>query len=208
MADSFTWDAHKLMNLPLTASLILVKQQSDLEQACAGGGGAYLFHEDENTQYNSGRYSLQCGRRVDALKLWLSWKAIGAQGYAEKVDSLMALKDAMLDQIQAQPELEMLAPAPFLNVLFRYVPPGVTDEQQLAELNVRICKRLHDQDLAFVDYAQYKEQLGIRFILANSDLDQSHIERFLGHCLETGKKLKGTLPFFSKKGSVPFNSHF
>ena len=190
MADSFSWDAHKLMNIPLTASLILVKQQSDLEQCCAGGGEAYLFHQDKNAEFNSGRYSLQCGRRVDALKLWLSWKANGTQGYAAKVDHLMTLKQAMLNQIQAQPELQVLAPAPFLNVLFRYAPSGWQDEQQLAELNISICQSLRSQGLAYVDYAHYKGRLGIRFILANADLNQSHIDRLLAHCLKAGKALQ------------------
>ena len=93
LADSFTWDAHKLMNIPLIASLILVKDSQALRSACAGGGGDYLFHRDENAEYNSGDKSLQCGRRVDALKFWLSWKATGARGYARKIDRLMALKD-------------------------------------------------------------------------------------------------------------------
>jgi glutamate/tyrosine decarboxylase-like PLP-dependent enzyme len=186
MADSFTWDAHKLMNVPLTASAILVKDKHILQNCCAGGGGAYLFHADENAAYNLGDKSLQCGRRVDSLKFWMSWKVTGEEGYARKIDKLMALKAYMLRKIEMHTELQLLAPANFLNVLFRFEPQQLLSEKQLARLNIEICKTMLKQDLGFVDYAQYKSRLGIRFILANDDLDEQHIDRFLANCLRIG----------------------
>ena len=54
LADSFAWDAHKLMNVPITAAVILVKHQGALKACCSGGGGDYLFHADENADYNLG----------------------------------------------------------------------------------------------------------------------------------------------------------
>jgi glutamate/tyrosine decarboxylase-like PLP-dependent enzyme len=186
LANSFTWDAHKLMNVPLTASAILVNDSHSLDQACAGGGSAYLFHRDENEAYNLGNKSLQCGRRVDSLKFWLSWKAAGNLGYAQKVDHLMALSAYMQNRIKDHPQLELLAPANFLNVLFRVVPTGKQSEKQLAVLNISICKAMLSQDLGFVDYASYKGQLGIRYILANEKLTEPHVDRFLEHCLQIG----------------------
>ena len=190
MADSFTWDAHKLMNVPLTAAAILVKDKHILSNACEGGGNAYLFHEDENSAHNFGNKSLQCGRRVDSLKLWLSWKATGAAGYARKIDKLMALRQFMLKKIDEHSALHPIAPANYLNVLFRYEPTPSLSEAHLARLNIEICKSLLKQDLGFVDYAQYKGRLGIRYILANGDLSERHIDRFLENCLRIGESIK------------------
>jgi glutamate/tyrosine decarboxylase-like PLP-dependent enzyme len=190
LADSFTWDAHKLMNVPLTASAILVKDKHALGNACGGGGDAYLFHEDENSAYNFGNKSLQCGRRVDSLKLWLSWKTTGAAGYARKVDRLMALSQYMIKRIDENSALRVLAPANYLNVLFRYEPEPSFSEAYLARLNIDICESMLKQDLGFVDYAQYKGQLGIRFILANGDLSERHIDRFLENCLSIGESIE------------------
>lgn len=92
LTDSFVWDAHKLMNIPLTASALLVKDKHILKVVCSGGGRVYLFHEDEYAEFNLGSQSLQCGWRVDSLKFWLSWKAVGSTDYARKVDKLMAIK--------------------------------------------------------------------------------------------------------------------
>jgi len=43
LADSFTWDAHKLMNVPLTAGIILTKETGLLRDCVSGGGGITSF---------------------------------------------------------------------------------------------------------------------------------------------------------------------
>ncbi|OUS30061.1 glutamate decarboxylase ['Osedax' symbiont bacterium Rs2_46_30_T18] len=188
LADSVTWDAHKLMNVPVTAAVILVKQSGLLRQACSGGGGDYLFHSDENEAYNLGERSIQCGRRADALKVWMSWKAIGSQGFSDKIDHLFDCKTHCVEQIESISELQMLAPAAYLNVLFRYQPSEELDEQQLRQLNIAICKKLKAQG-TYIDYATYKGRSGIRLILANSDCQRSDIDDMLLACISAGDEI-------------------
>ncbi len=38
-------------------------------------------------RYDIGDKSVQCGRKVDAFKLWLMWKARGDRGLEEMVDN-------------------------------------------------------------------------------------------------------------------------
>ena len=189
LADSFSWDAHKLMNVPITAAVILTRHQGMLEQTCGGGGGDYLFHNDENAAHNLGQKSIQCGRRADALKVWLSWKAIGNTGFEDKVDQLQILKDGCVEAIENSPQLHMIGPAPYLNVLFQYRPSADLNEVQLRELNIALCKAMQTQGGAFVDYAKYQGKTGIRLILANSDTQVSDINRLLDNCIKTGATL-------------------
>ena len=97
----------------------------------------------------------------------------------------------LLKKIDAHAELQLLAPANYLNILFRFEPEGSLGEAELENLNVAICKAMLKRDLGFVDYARYKGKLGIRYILANSDLTANHVEQFLSHCLCLGKELSG-----------------
>lgn len=189
LADSFTWDAHKLMNVPLTAAVILVKHEGALKACCSGGGGEYLFHADENADYNLGQRSIQCGRRADALKVWLSWKAVGTLGFAAKVDHLQAMKTKCVYMINQNDSFEMLAPAAFLNVLFRYRPADMTDEERLKNLNIAICKAMKNSGGAFVDYAQYKGRYGIRLILANDQTNEQELSSLLELCEQTGREI-------------------
>ena len=189
LADSFTWDAHKLMNVPITAAAILVKHAGALEACCSGGGGEYLFHEDENSDYNLGLRSIQCGRRADALKVWLSWKAVGSQGFAKKMDYLQALKATCVEHIEQYDKLEMLAPAEFVNVLFRYRPTHISDNQTLRKLNIAICKYMMQNGGPYIDYAEYKGRYGIRLILANENVTKTQLEALLARCVQVGDEI-------------------
>lgn len=40
--------------------------------------------------FDTGDKTVQCGRRVDCLKLWLLWKAVGSEGLEQRVDRAFA----------------------------------------------------------------------------------------------------------------------
>ena len=189
LADSFAWDAHKLMNVPITAAVILTRHADVLTQTCGGGGTEYLFHADENSAHNLGQKSIQCGRRADALKVWLSWKAIGSNGFENKIDQLQDIKLGCVAAIETSPHLHMIGPAPYLNVLFQFRPSALLDEAQLRQLNIAICKQMQTEGGACVDYAKYHGKTGIRRILGNSDTQTRDIKRWLSHCIKTGQNL-------------------
>jgi len=189
LADSFAWDAHKFMNVPITAAVILVREPGLLQQCCSGGGGDYLFHQDVNAPYNLGERSIQCGRRADALKVWLSWKAMGHQGYANKVDQLMVLKQQTISMIEGDTQLQQIGPADYLNILFRFKPEGIKDESRLRQLNIEISKAMVKSGGAYIDYASYKGQTGIRLILANDELRSDHIHKIIEQCKQIGNRL-------------------
>jgi len=88
-SDSFTWCAHKMMGIPLMCTSIVLKDKTLLKQINSVPGTDYLFHGDDD-ELDLGLHSLQCGRRVDSLKLWLAWKYIGDKGYQDRIDHLFS----------------------------------------------------------------------------------------------------------------------
>ncbi|WP_299875738.1 pyridoxal-dependent decarboxylase [uncultured Cocleimonas sp.] len=189
LSDSMSWDAHKLLSVPLTSSGVQVKKAGILKEAIAGGGGEYLFHQDENADFNLGEKSIQCGRRADSLKVWMSWKANGANGFANKVDHLQAMKRHCVEQIENHPRFKLLAPTAYLNILFRYEPETELTEEQLRELNITICKNLKSKGSAFIDYASFKGRSGIRLILGNVDTTKEIVDKVLALCAAEGDLL-------------------
>jgi len=197
LADSFAWDAHKLMNVPITAAVILTKEAEKLEACCSGGGGEYLFHKDENAAYNLGERSIQCGRRADSLKVWLSWKASGNKGFEKKIDYLQDMKQEFLAMLDQHESLQLLAPAAYLNILFRYKPKSIRDEEDIRQLNIDICKTMMKSGGAYVDYARFKGKTGIRLILANENVTTAHLKKLLDQCVKIGQELENSV---TKKG--------
>ena len=188
LVDSFTWDAHKLMGVPLICSAILVKEKGILSKACSGGGTDYLFHDDENESYNLGQMSLQCGRKVDALKLWLCWKYYGKKGYEKQIDNLFALAHYATEYIRNCENLELIAEPKFLNICFRYISQeNQFNTTNLDHLNLEIRKKLIHSGAAFVNYAHYQGKIIIRLILANSELQKTDLEKFFHNLVNAGK---------------------
>jgi len=181
LADSVAWDAHKLMNVPLTAAVILTREQGLLKEVCSGGGSDYLFHADQNANYNLGERSIQCGRRADALKVWMSWKAIGNKGFSDKIDYLQQLK-VDFSALVEQSNFELLHQPSYLNVLFRYRPQIALSEAGAKALCIDICEKLKQQNIAYSDYASCKGKSGIRLILANVNINIAQLSEMLAAC--------------------------
>ena len=75
-ADSIAINPHKMMGVPLTCSFLL---GADMRQFHASNTlpASYLFHSpglgSGGETYDLADLTLQCGRRGDSLKLYLSW---------------------------------------------------------------------------------------------------------------------------------------
>ena len=70
-------------------------------------GAEYLFQPDKHydVRYDTGDKTLQCGRRPDAFKLWLGWKAKGTTGFESHVDKCFKLAAYFEAQIRKRPDL-------------------------------------------------------------------------------------------------------
>lgn len=60
---------------------------------CMSAKAKYLFQQDKfyDISYDTGDKSLQCGRKVDAFRLWLMWKAKGNKGFEAEIDHKFAI---------------------------------------------------------------------------------------------------------------------
>lgn len=188
LADSFTWDAHKSMGTPLICSAILVKQKGTLSDACSSGNTDYLFHEHENTPYDLGQMSLQCGRKVDALKLWLSWQHHGRNGYEQRVDRLFELASYATEFIRTCEHLELMAEPQFLNICFRYTPDSPnTTSAALDRINLAIRDQLLRSGQTLINYAHLQGRIAIRLILANPEIQSADLNRLFHNIITAGK---------------------
>jgi len=125
LADSVTWNPHKMMGVPLACSALLMRKRGTL-LVTNGMGAEYLFHEDDDkAQYALGDLGLQCGRRTDAFKLWFSWQVTGRVGYAQRIDHLFEMSSKLGSMIEAREGFELARTPQGPNVCFRYLPPNV-----------------------------------------------------------------------------------
>jgi len=185
-ADSFVWNAHKLMGLPLICSILLVREEGHLLRTNSVTGTDYIFHDEAFGAYDLGPMSLQCGRRVDALKLWLSWKYYGDTGYAKRIDRFFELAAFAEDIVRQTPSLELLAPRSSVNVCFRYLPGASKDPNAF---NLRLREELAREGKALVNFARLGEEVAIRLVIANHELTLEDVSLFFDTLVQTAESL-------------------
>lgn len=174
-ADSFSWNPHKLMSIPLVCSVLLVKDPDIMREQIQSHDAGYIYHEDDTSDYNLGPSSLQCGRRVDVLKLWLSWKYHGDEGYSNRIEHLFALAELATSIVEEDALLESMFPLQTLNVNFRVkVPEGVDIDRFNQDLRYRLIRL----GKTMVNYCRLDSGLSLRLILLNPDLQEKDVLHF------------------------------
>ncbi|NJN76405.1 MAG: pyridoxal-dependent decarboxylase [Synechococcaceae cyanobacterium RL_1_2] len=193
LGDSFTWDAHKLMGLPLSCSALLVKHRGTLLDTTGDQDNEeqYLFHHEPEYGYDLGMMSLQCGRPADVLKLWFAWQHHGLEGYRDRIDHLYDLAHYCSEFVRHHPDLELITEPTYLNICFRYNPHhAYLPEQTLEQLNLAIRYELMRSGLTMVNYAKVKGKVIIRLVLPNGALQQDDLEQFFNNFLTVAAKQK------------------
>lgn len=124
-ANSFAWNPHKTLGVPLQCSLFLTRE-SNLLARCNSIEVNYLFQQDKfyDISYDTGNKSIQCGRKIDAFKFWLMLKARGYGDYGHLVDHAIELSRLLEQKLgqRADRFRLVLNKHEYSNVCFWYIP--------------------------------------------------------------------------------------
>ncbi|XP_017769157.1 PREDICTED: glutamate decarboxylase 1 [Nicrophorus vespilloides] len=126
-SDSIAWNAHKMLGAPLQCAIFITRHEN-LLQECNTTSANYLFQPDKyyDNAYDTGNKSIQCGRKVDAFKLWVMWKARGDEGFKERVDHLMDCARYFKESIDGREGFRLvLQQFESSNVCFYYIPKSM-----------------------------------------------------------------------------------
>ena len=135
MADSVVWDGHKLMYMPAAVSAVLFRDQHH-SYAAFSQDASYLFqgngHEDE--AFNLSYRTLECTKRMMALKLWAAFSLYGTDGMGALIDEAFNKAKVFAEKIVPRADFELLMPPETNIVCFRYLNtklnPGQTNQHQ------------------------------------------------------------------------------
>lgn len=165
-ADSFSFNAHKMLGTPLTCSIILVKDKKHLYTSFSNDAD-YLYQGDQD-DFNLGKTSFQCGRRNDALKFWTLWKAIGSRGLKQLVDTQFELATIARDYVQQHPDYTLYSFDNSISVCFNYkdIPADV------------LCTALYDHQQAVVGFGSFRETTFVRLVTINATNTKDDILNF------------------------------
>lgn len=186
-ADSFTWNPHKLMNVPLVASVLLLNDNTRLLKNLSDLDTDYIYHDNEAANYNLGKQSIQCGRRVDALKVWLAWRFYGDSGYEKRINRMFELANYAQTKVENHAKLNLLANPQSLTVCFVYDAKKQADTDAL---NLEIREKLMQKGLTLVNYGYLKSKVAIRLVISNPDVTETDLDEFFEYFVQMGAELE------------------
>jgi glutamate/tyrosine decarboxylase-like PLP-dependent enzyme len=184
--DSFVWDPHKIMNIPLICSALLVKEKGTLSHNITDIDSGYLYHQMDNAE-DLGEKSIQCGRRVDAVKLWFAWKFFGLEGYQQRIDNLIDMAVYAEKIVNNHSSLELIVERQSFAVCFRYKPDYRAD---LNAFNLQLREALRKKGKSIVNFSYLDKTLIIRFVATNGELRQSDLDQFFENLFTEASKLE------------------
>lgn len=194
-ADSLAFDLHKWMYQQYDIGCVLVRDSGAHFQAF-NATPDYLRKAERGlaagpTDFSA--YGVQLSRSNRALRAWLTLKAEGLGRFRELVDQNIAQARYLSERVDAEPELERLAPTALNIVNFRYAPPG-WGGSDLDELNRELVMALHTRGIATPSTARLNGALSIRVAICNHRSRRADFDALVDGVLSIGRETIGANP--------------
>ena len=212
LADSITFNPHKMMGVPVTCSFLLGK---DLRKFYASNSlsAGYLFHGDpEDTAsapeassqlppassiYDLASLTPQCGRKGDSLKLYLSWIYHGSDGYEKQIDAAFAASEYMAKEILKRKDMRLVSEIspPCCQCCFYYRGKSLDDNAGDVLVEKRVNSRITRRIVAglvrkgwMIDYAPGDRGEFLRAVV-NRGTTTAVVDGLLKAIVEVGKQV-------------------
>ena len=183
-ADSLTLDAHKWLYLPKACGVVLVRRREDLHGALAHEED-YIPHE--RPDHHMVDITLEYSRPFRALKLWLAFRAHGADAIRGAIERNLQQARLLYEEVGRHDSLEALCGPPPLSVVpFRHIPPGVSD---LDDHNARLVQALQQDGDVWIAPALVDGNVCLRPCVVNYRTTDDDVRTLVELALATGEAL-------------------
>ncbi len=165
-ADSYVFNPHKWLFVPIDLSVLYTKHPDVLRRAFQLVPD-YLRSDDDGT--NLMDYGIQLGRRFRAIKLWWVIRTFGVSGISQRIREHCRLAEEFRNWAQGHPDFEVVAPLTFSTVCLR----GVWNQSPEASSawDEELARRVTAEGRAFVATTKLRGRTAIRVAVGNIQTD-------------------------------------
>jgi L-2,4-diaminobutyrate decarboxylase len=187
-ADSLSIDFHKLFWQPIPCSTFLLRDTRHFDSIRLYAD--YLnpeLHEDDGIP-NLVTTSLLTTRRFDALKLWISFQALGRTQLAAMIDRTIELAEHTARIVRETRHLELICDPQLSTVVFRYVPARADTDSD--GLNATLRQRLFDRGLAVIGHTRVRNRQCLKITCMNPAVTNSQMQELISTIVDQGMNLE------------------
>jgi glutamate/tyrosine decarboxylase-like PLP-dependent enzyme len=191
LADSLAFDLHKWGQVPYDAGCLLVRD-GNLHRETFQVGAKYLGTMDGGMVAHGCHmfhaYSPLLSRGDRALKVWMTFTALGLDRLAAIFEKNVAQAVFLGERVDAHPELERLAPTGLNIVCFRY-RGGLADEVRLDAVNEAILVELQESGFCVMSPFRIGDHFCLRACISNHRTTRADLEALVARVVQAGKRL-------------------
>ncbi len=175
-ADSLTVDPHKWLFQPYDIGGLLVKRREDLLRTFHREPEYYAVWGPEERPLHWYQYSLEGTRRFRALKLWLSWKHLGSDGFARLIERNVDLARYLADRAK---DLGFEVIDPELAVVCLRLASSSHDPAEADELQRRLQRALEVSGVGWLSTTTLRGRTWLRAGVINYLSTEADADRIL-----------------------------
>lgn len=202
-ADSITLDPHKWLYIPYECGCVLVRDPEKLRRAFSMSA-PYLRGTlpTEYTGLDYFEYGPQMSRGFRALKVWMSLKHYGVEGYRKLLDQNVKCVEYLDKLVRQSPDFEALhAPTLFI-YSFRYAPETLRKKAiesnmtaaeinaYLDQLNQQIADEIQLSGVAFIMTSKVRGWIVLRLSVCSHRTTLDDIDLVFAKIVELGESLQ------------------
>jgi glutamate/tyrosine decarboxylase-like PLP-dependent enzyme len=191
-ADSVALDPHKWLYVPVDAGLVLVRDAAAMRDAYslvppylrtdgdpAGVQGPPWFSE----------FSVEQTRPFRALKVWLSLRHFGLDGYRSLLSQDIGTARYLAQQLRVSQDFELWEPQTLSIVCFRYSPAHLRDDPRaIDELNRAVLTDVQLGGEAFVSSTLLRDRFWLRACIVNPLAAESVMDALIAIVRAAGQR--------------------
>jgi len=202
-ADSVTLDPHKWLYIPYECGCLLVKEKEKLRRTFSIS--APYLQGTLPTDYNGldyFEYGPQMSRGFNALKVWMSIKYYGKEGYQKLLRQNILCAEHLHNLVKNSADfLPMHQPQLFI-FSFRFFPHQLKDVADVTQLNSyldnmnqKITDEIMATGFAFIMTSKISGHVVIRLSICSHRTTLKDIEQVFEKLKQVGEKLYREIPF-------------
>ena len=192
--DSITVDPHKIMMVPYTISVLLVKNPNDFKLISSSSD---LITKEK---FSFGQITPFIGSKpFYSLKLWLAIKNIGILGYEKIIDARIGLALLFKEKLLQDGRFIVLNDVEINSVMFMFKNDKTNSVDELNTLNKKIYKKICEDGLYYVHQFPIVDKLGItgddnlvyplRYMNGNPLTKEEDLDEFINYLVEIGANI-------------------
>ena len=186
-ADSISLDAHKWLYQPLDCSVLLYRDADAAQRAFAFSAEYVKTTSDDPVEgFAFFDQTIELSRRFRALKLWLSLRYHGLAAFRAAIAENLAQARLLAELVEAEPSLELLAPAELSAVCFRW---NDGDLETLNERNEAILRQVNQAGQVWLSNASVRGTVGLRACITNHRTTDQDVQRIIEEVLAAADRV-------------------